>query len=225
MTKQRESLEKLFRNKENLTKALTHRSYLNENSEATESNERMEFLGDAVLELIVSENIFIKFPKKEEGYLTALRASLVNAVHLAKIANKLGIGNMILLSHGEEKGGGRQSIALLSNTMEAVIGALYIDSGYETCKTLVAEVILSDIPKKSEADLKDPKSMLQEIIQNKKLKPPEYEVVEAHGPDHAKLFTVEVSANGRVLGKATGTSKAHASQKAAKKALLRFAQK
>ena len=219
------NLEELFKDKEYFTRALTHRSWVNEHKGEGRSNERLEFLGDAVLELIVSDVIFKKFTDKEEGYLTVLRASLVNTQSLAKIAKKLNLGKLLLLSKGEEGSGGRENISLLSDTLEAVIGALYLDQGLDACRELLADLLLSNIPKKPVTGLKDSKSLLQEFLQTKKAKPPHYNVVKSFGPAHAKIFTVEVVSEGEVLATATGTSKSIASQKAAKKALLRFGQK
>lgn len=218
-------IENLFLNKDLLDQALTHKSWINENKGVRESNERLEFLGDAVLELVVSEAIFHKFIKKEEGYLSALRANLVNTKNLAAVAKKLDIGELIHLSKGEESGGARKNSSLLADTVEAIIGALYIDKGFKASEKFICDYILVDIPDIVSQSLKDPKSMLQEYVQNRGERPPRYAVVRSFGPDHAKIFTVQVKSNDTILAKATGPSKAEASQKAAKKALLRLSRK
>ncbi|MBI2103778.1 ribonuclease III [Candidatus Woesebacteria bacterium] len=212
----------LFKNDKLLTQALTHKSWVNEHKGVRESNERLEFLGDAVLELIVSEAVYDLFPDKPEGYLTALRASLVNTTHLAQVAVKLKIANMIYLSKGEEATGGRHNKSLLADTVEAIIGALYQAEGLGACKKLIREYLLTDIPHKVKSPLKDAKSRLQELVQNKGFKAPTYKVIKAFGPDHAKTFIVEVLINGEAVSQASGTNKAEASQKAAKTALLRL---
>ncbi len=218
-------LENKFKNKNLLLQALTHKSWVNEHKGKRASNERLEFLGDAVLELIVSKAIYYKFPDKEEGYLTALRASLVNTEHLAMVSKKLNLGEEIYLSKGEENGRGRLNPSLLADSVEAVIGAIYLDLGLTYCEEFIEEYLLTDLPQKVKTPLKDSKSMLQEYVQNKGLKAPVYKVIGAKGPDHAKTFEVEVLVGGKPLGRATGASKSYASQKAAKLALLQLTKK
>ena len=216
------NVKELFKNQELLKKALTHRSWVNENSNNDGTNERLEFLGDAILEFIVSKAIYDRFPNEEEGYLTALRANLVNTKNLSVVATKMGIGDMILLSKGEEDGGGRQNSSLLADTVEAIIGALFLDQGIEIAKEFIKENILVDVDKKASLPLKDPKSLLQEKVQAKSLPAPKYIVVSEVGPDHNKEFTVEVMINGKSEAKGTGKSKSEAEQAAAINALSSY---
>lgn len=209
----------LFKNRNLLKQALTHRSWVNENSKNFGTNERLEFLGDAILEFVVSKEIYSKFPSEEEGYLTALRANLVNTKNLASVALKLKIGNMILLSKGEEDGGGRTNASLLADTIEAIIGAIFLDQGLESAEEFIKENILIDTDKKASLPLKDPKSLLQEKIQAKSFPAPKYNVISEKGPDHDKEFTVEVIINGKPNAKGIGKSKSEAEQDAASNAL------
>lgn len=208
-----------FLNQNLLKQALTHRSWVNENSQNFGTNERLEFLGDAILEFVVSKEIYNKFPDKEEGYLTSLRANLVNTKNLAEIANKLDIGKQIYLSKGEEDGGGRTNISLLADTVEAIIGALFLDQGIDGAYTFINENILIDVDKKANSSLKDPKSALQEMVQAKGLSAPKYQVSKEVGPDHSKIFTIEVIIDNQKKAKGTGKSKSEAEQDAASKAL------
>lgn len=219
------SLKDQFKNKDLLEQSLTHKSWVNENKGERGSNERLEFLGDAVLEFVVSKEIFKKYPKKEEGYLTALRANLVNTVNLAKVAKKLKVGGSIFLSKGEEDGGGRENDSLLADTVEAIIGALYIDQGIKKAEEFIQENLLVDVDQMAEGPLKDAKSNLQEIIQAKGYPTPKYQVVEESGPDHSKNFTVEVMVDRKVAGEGSGKSKSEAAQKAAESALAKIENK
>jgi ribonuclease-3 len=216
------TLEKLFNNKELLALALTHRSWVNEHSHIRESNERLEFLGDAVLEFVVSKELFSRFPDKEEGYLTALRANLVNTVNLSQVAGKLNLGISLFLSKGEEETGGRTNQSILADTVEAIIGGLYIDSGLEKAEKFIYEHLLNDIDKKLEEPLKDAKSRLQEYVQARGFQAPKYQLVSEAGPDHYKIFTLEVVVEGESWGKGTGKNKSEAAQNAATKALERI---
>ncbi len=213
-----------FKNTDLLTKALTHRSALNEkNSSAEESNERLEFLGDAVLEVITTEFLFNKFPKKPEGTLTAYRSALVKTTTLAKIATKLGLGEALFMSRGEEATGGRTNIGLLADTMEAVIGALYLDQGIEVVSTFLHAELFTEIDLILENKLyKDPKSHLQEIVQALGFETPDYQVITEVGPDHDKEFTIQVVVGDKVVARGTGTSKQRAQQNAAEKALKKY---
>jgi len=208
-------LESYFENKNLYELALTHKSWVNEHPRVRESNERLEFLGDAVLEFVVSKELYQRFPDKEEGYLTALRANLVNTINLSEVAKTLNLGAKLYLSKGEEETGGRENPSLLANTVEAIIGALFLDKGVNT--------LLSGIEEKLAKPLKDPKSLLQEYIQAKGEKAPQYEVVEEVGPDHEKWFTIKVTSNGKALAKGEGRSKSEAAQEAAKEALKNIA--
>ena len=216
---QAEKLTKLFKNRELLEQAFTHKSWVNENQNKRKSNERLEFLGDAILEFIVSKEIYLTFPGKEEGYLTTLRSNLVNTKNLAHIAKKLGIGEKIYLSRGEEDGGGRENTSLLADTLEAVIGALFLDQGIDVTYEFVKKHLLSEVPEKISKPLKDAKSRLQEYVQSKGSSAPIYKVVEASGPDHNKKFIVEALVDGKKKGQGTGKNKSSAAQAAATNAL------
>jgi ribonuclease-3 len=214
-----DNLKSLFKNKNLLSLALTHRSWVNEHLEQRRSNERLEFLGDAILEFIVSNELYRQFPEKEEGFLTALRAKLVNTENLANLANKLNVGKALFLSKGEEEGGGRDNPSLLADTVEAVIGALFLDQGIDVVHDFIKDNLISEIPEKIAKPLKDPKSLFQEYLQGKGFPAPKYKVLKESGPDHNKEFVIEVCVEGKVWGKGTGKSKALAEQKAASQAL------
>ncbi len=212
-------LKDLFKDKELLTQALTHKSWVNEHPGVRGTNERLEFLGDAVLEFIVSSHLFRQFPEKEEGYLTALRANLVNTQNLAQVAKKLSIGEALFLSKGEEEGGGRDNPSILADTVEAIIGAIFMDQDIEKVISFVNENLLEEVSEKVKGPLKDPKSILQELVQAKGFSAPRYRVVEEVGPDHSKKFVVEVAIDGERKGLGEGKSKNLAEQEAAKNAL------
>lgn len=213
-----------FKNPELLTTALTHRSALNEqNSNSTISNERLEFLGDAVLELATTEFLYERFPDTQEGLLTAYRSALVKTTTLADAASKLGLGEKLFLSKGEEATGGRENAGLLADTMEAVIGALYIDQGFEAVKTFLKEVLFTEVDHILKKKLyRDAKSHLQEAVQAAGSPTPAYEVVSEVGPDHDKKFTINVLVDGKIIGTGEGSSKQRAQQDAARKALKKF---
>ena len=215
-------LKSLFKDQDLLTQALTHKSWVNEHKNQRASNERLEFLGDAVLEFIISKELYVQHPDKEEGFLTALRANLVNTQNLANIAKKLNVGKVLFLAKGEEDGGGRENPSLLADTLEAIIGAFFLDQGIEPVYEFIKEHIIAEIPEKLSKPLKDPKSRLQEYIQSKKLPTPKYRVIEESGPDHNKKFVLEVSVEGKKLGEGVGKSKSTAEQKAAGDALSRL---
>lgn len=210
-----------FKNKALLTQAFIHRSYLNENPNfKLEHNERLEFLGDAVLELVVTEELYQKYPKKSEGELTNWRAALVNAKMLAKIADILDLNDFLLLSRGEAKELGKARQYILANTIEAFIGALYLDQGYNPCKRFIKKYLikeLSDIIKKGLH--KDAKSRFQEESQEKRGITPTYKVLEEQGPDHAKHFLIGVFLDEDLIAKGDGFSKQEAEEAAAKNAL------
>lgn len=213
-------LTKYFQDEKLLEHALTHRSWVNEHVNQRGNNERLEFLGDAILEFVVSKELYSLLPDKEEGYLTALRANLVNTVNLTSIAKKLDIGSLIFLSKGEEDTGGRENQSILADTIEAIIGAIYLDSGISKAEEFIKEFILSGIDDKLAQPLKDAKSQLQEIVQSKGFPAPKYEVVEESGPDHNKIFQIAVIINGQPTANGTGKNKSEAAQDAAKKALF-----
>lgn len=210
-----------FRNKDLLKQAFCHRSYLNENPDfPLEHNERLEFLGDAVLELVVTEYLFNNYPKKTEGELTNWRSALVNSQMLSKIAKELNFNDFLLLSKGEEKDIGKAREYILANTFEAFIGALYLDKGYEFCKEFIKKnliIHLAEIIKKGL--FKDPKSRFQEEAQERLKITPSYKVLEESGPDHAKRFVVGVFLDNQMIAKGEGSSKQEAEEKAAEKAL------
>jgi len=214
-----DSLQKLFKNKKILEQALTHRSWVNEHPGKRETNERLEFLGDAILEFIISEHLYQNFPQQKEGYLTALRANLVNTKNLSTVAQKLAVGKVLHLSKGEEETGGRTNPSLLADTLEAIIGALYLDQGLAATKKFIEKNLLSTLKEKLRKPLKDAKSRLQEDVQARKIPAPKYVVISETGPDHAKEFVVEVLINGKSWGRGKGKSKAEAEQQAARKAL------
>jgi len=217
-------LNEMFTNKALLDQALTHRSWVNEHSHIRESNERLEFLGDAILEYIVSVRLYLSFPDKEEGFLTALRANLVNTVNLAKVAQKLDLGSKLFLSKGEEETGGRTNTSILADSVEAVIGALFIDSGIKRAEDFVNLYLLTDMQKVASEPLKDPKSRLQEVVQAKGFEAPKYKVVLEEGPDHNKLFTIEVFINNEPYARGVGKNKSESAQNAASKALEKFSE-
>jgi len=203
-----------------LKEALTHRSYLNEVKEKISSNERLEFLGDAVLSFIISSWLFKKFPEYPEGKLTNLRSNLVKTSSLAKIAQKLKIGDYLLLSKGEKESQGQKNPTLLANTMEAIIGAIFLDQGTETVKNFIKthfNPLLEEIIKTGR--LKDYKSLLQEKIQAQEKPAPIYKTIKEEGPEHDKIFTVNVIVENKILATGKGKSKQKAEQQAAKKAL------
>ncbi len=208
-----------FQNEELLNQALTHRSWVNENPGKRGTNERLEFLGDAILEFVVSSFIYNSFPTQEEGFLTALRANIVNTKSLAVIASKLEIGGHLFLSKGEEQGGGRDNPSLLADTVEAIIGALYMDQGFEASKEFIHANLLEDIDSYLEKPLKDPKSRLQEMVQAKGMDAPKYKLVKEDGPDHSKEFIIEVVVGDKTAGTGSGKSKSSAEQAAAEHAL------
>lgn len=213
-----------FKDKNLFDQALTHRSWVNEHKGLRGSNERLEFLGDAILEFVASKEIFAKFPDKEEGYLTALRANLVNTVALAEIAKKLQLGPILFLSKGEEDGGGRKNTSLLADTVEAIIGAIFVDRGITDADKFIKENILPEVEIKAREPLKDAKSSLQEFVQGKGYPTPKYQVIEEVGPDHNKKFVIEVIINGKSWGNGEGKSKSLAEQEAARQILAKKVQ-
>jgi len=210
-----------FKNKNLLKEALTHRSYINENPDwGVPHNERLEFLGDAVLELVVTEILFLKYPKMSEGELTSIRAALVNYQMLAEVAKTINLGEVILLSKGEAKDTGRAREVILANALEALLGALYLDSGYKIAKDFVRKTILPRLSKVMSEELyKDPKSYLQEITQERMKLTPVYEILSETGPDHAKVFESGVYFGKKLIAVGRGFSKQEAEVEAAKKAL------
>lgn len=209
-----------FKNEALLVEAFTHRSYLNEAKAKVASNERLEFLGDAVLEILVSEYLFQRFPEYPEGKLTLLRSSIVRTETLARAAHALDLGNRLRLSRGEEEHGGRTNESILANTYEAVIGALYLDQGLGKVKTFLEKTLFpyfeEIIASKS---YRDAKSNLQEVVQEQMKITPIYKVIKEEGPDHQKRFTVAVYIGEKQIGLGSGKNKQTAEAKAAEEAL------
>lgn len=209
-----------FKNIELLKNALIHSSYANEIRGNTHSNERLEFLGDSVLSVIVAEHIFNSFPQMPEGELTRLRASLVCEKSLCAFSRELCIGEHLLLGRGEDKNGGRERDSILADAFESVLAAIYLDGGMEAAKKHVLATVLRDLKNHSDEDaFKDYKTTLQEIIQRNPEESVSYTLVDETGPDHNKQFTVAVKLNSNVIGTGVGKSKKQAEQMAAQQAL------
>lgn len=203
-----------------LQQALYHRSYLNEVEEDLESNERLEFLGDAVLGLIISEKLYKDYPALSEGHLSQLRASLVRWDALASAAQRIGLGEYMVLGRGEEMSGGRSRPSNLACALEALIGAAFLDGGLPRARKLVLRVLKEELDEIAlRGATADSKSQLQHLAQTRWHEIPQYRLISSEGPDHAKLFTVEVSAGQRVLGRGQGRSKKQAELNAARQAL------
>ncbi|MCQ2492609.1 MAG: ribonuclease III [Lachnospiraceae bacterium] len=210
-----------FKNKDLLKMALTHSSYANEKRiKKTMNNERVEFLGDAVLELIMSDYLFHTYPNKNEGQLTKMRSSLVCEYTLAMCAKDISLGKYLLLSKGEHMTGGRERDSILSDAFESVIGAIYLDSGYEKARIFVEKYLLQDVEDKTL--FYDAKTILQEMAQKESGQNVVYTLIGESGPDHNKTFTVQVEFNGVVLGIGEGRTKKAAEQKAAYESILKM---
>jgi ribonuclease-3 len=210
-----------FNDKKLLKQAFVHRSYINENQDAgLEHNERLEFLGDAVLELVITDFLFQKYPDKAEGDLTSYRSALVNATTCAAVATKLGVNDFLVLSKGEMKDTGRARQYILANTLEAIIGALYVDQGYDAAKGFIATHISPLIEEiVAEGSWIDSKSLFQAKAQDFMGQTPSYKTVKETGPDHDKHFTVGVFIGEKMVASGDGKSKQDAEQAAARKAL------
>lgn len=213
-----------FSNLALLTRALTHRSYVNENPSVFEDNERLEFLGDAVLDFIVGEWAFHRFPEMPEGNLTKIRSFLVRNEKLAEFARKLDLGSALRLGRGEKSNGGHFRESVLGSAFEALIGAIYLDSDIEKVKRFVIP-LLESIQESMLNEIEDPKSELQELTQALKLGMPGYRIISKTGPDHARIYEVEVQVAGEVYGRGTGTSISLAERSAAQEALKKFKSK
>lgn len=213
-------IEVTFKNKDLLLTALTHRSYLNENPTwRLDHNERLEFLGDAVLELVVTEYLYTKYPNPE-GELTNWRAALVNAVMLAQISLQFELNDYMLLSRGEAKDTGRARQYILANAMEAVIGAIYLDQGYDVAAKFISTFVLTELPRIIEKRLyRDAKSLFQEQAQEKVGITPNYVVINEWGPDHARQFKIGVYLGKELIAEGEGASKQEAQQAAAEAGL------
>ena len=215
-------LDITFTDRNMLDMAFVHKSYVNEHKDKKENhNERLEFLGDAVLELVVTEFLYKNFPKKEEGILTNWRSALVKGKHLAEISTKLDLGVYLYLSRGEERSGGRKKNYILANTLEALIGAIYLDKGYQVAHKFIDEFILKQLTSILEKGLHiDAKSRFQEICQDVIGVTPEYKLIKEEGPDHSKVFTMGAYINDELVAEGDGSSKQSAEQKAADAGLI-----
>ena len=219
------SLEKnlgvTFKDRNNLKKGLTHRSWINENrDQAEESNERLEFLGDAILEFWTTKKLFKYFPKLTEGALTNIRASLVCTQNLAEKAQALNLGKYLALSRGEERNLGRENPSILADLFEAIIGAVYIDSGLREVEKFLSRILIEEIKKKGGAgDIKDAKTKFQEIAQANFKITPIYRILKETGPDHKKYFRVGAFLEDKKIAQGKGASKRTAEEAAAQKAL------
>lgn len=210
-----------FKHKELLTQALMHRSFVVENNLGDlASNERLEFLGDAVLELVVTHYLYCQFPTQPEGVLTQWRSIIVNTKNLADAAKRVNIADSIFLSRGEKLSGGCEKERILANVVEAVIGGTYLDQGYEAAKTFIERAILSNVAELIGASQEyNPKGILQEKVQATRKVTPEYTILEESGPDHAKTFIAAILLDGKILAKGKGASKKEAEEAAARNAL------
>ncbi len=211
----------VFHNKMHLLSAVTHRSYLNEHKEAQQDhNERLEFLGDAVLELVVTDFLFNKYTEKPEGELTAIRSALVNTVSLSEASTKLGVNDYLLMSKGESKDVGRARQYILANAFEAFIGALYVDQGYGVAQQFIADQLFAKTDEIVEKRLwQDAKSRFQEMAQEHTNLTPTYATLGQEGPDHDRIFTVGVFLGKEKIGEGKGRAKQEAEQEAALKAI------
>ena len=202
-----------------LQNALAHSSYANERwHDSLKSNERLEFLGDSILGMVVAEYLYRTFPERPEGELTRMRADMVCETSLAAIADRIGLGDHLLLGHGEERFGGRNRASILADAVESVIAACFLDGGMEAARGFIDRFVLTNVPVKQLTN-KDYKTALQELIQQKRNQVLTYSLVGETGPDHDKQFRVEVSLNGEVVGSGVGTSKKRAEQDAARVAI------
>ena len=222
-----ESLEKktqiFFKDKNLLKNAFVHRSYLNENKNFKgQSNERLEFLGDSVLSIIVSKHLYEKLPESPEGELTQNRAALVRTETLANIGKGLGLGEYLFLARGEEETGGRNSTSILANTLEALIGAIFLDQGIEAAQKFINKSILVSWKELLKNAVYDNKSKLQEVLQRLYHESPNYNIISSWGPDHARNFEMGVYMGAKLLGSGVGKNKQEAAQNAAQNALSKI---
>lgn len=209
-----------FKNTELIENAFVHRSYLNESKRFPESNERLEYLGDAVLELATTEFLYQKYPAYQEGMLTNLRAALVRTETLAEVAKKLNFNLHLYMSRGEESTGGRMNTSILANCTEAFLGAVYLDQGYEACVSILEQFLFPKITGiLAKSAYKDNKSRMQEIAQSRFKSTPHYQLEAESGPDHSKVFTVSAYIGTEKYGTGTGKSKQEAQEAAAKATL------
>ncbi|MBM7556595.1 ribonuclease III [Halanaerobacter jeridensis] len=216
-----EKLEIEFNQLELLKRAVTHKSYANERrSNNLKDNERLEFLGDAVLDLVVNQYLFVEYPDHPEGELAQIRSVVVSAPTLAEKSREIDLGHYLLLGKGEDATGGRQRNSILADAFEALIGSVYLDQGLEVARTFILDLLIPNIQMVEEGNhIQDYKTLLQELLQKNSDYRPQYEVIKEEGPDHNKSFTVQVKFKGEVLGVGTGSSKKRAQQSSAKEAI------
>ncbi len=205
-----------------LTQAMTHTSYAHEQKELVEHNERLEFLGDAVLELAVSEAIFNKFSDLPEGELTKIRAELVCEQSLVKVADQLEISSYLMLGKGEEATGGRNRPSIKADAVEALFGAVFLEHGFEIARSFILDMLKDQLEDITEEKMSDFKTLYQELVQERCGETPSYAIVEEEGPEHDKLFTAQVLLDGQIQGEGRGKSKKESEQEAAKKALKKI---
>ena len=217
----KESFGVEFKDESQLRLALVHSSYLNESpDEFDESNERLEFLGDAVIGMVVTEELYRRWPDEPEGRLTAMRVALVRGQTLARVARSLDLGRYVLMGRGEAESGGRIRDSNLADALEAVTGAVYIDRGYEAARSFVLKAMAEELASSSMSGREtNPKSVLQELVQSMDGSLPVYRLLSASGADHARTFDVEVLVSGRAVGRGTGPRKSEAEQAAARQAI------
>lgn len=218
-TQLEQGLGYIFRDKKLLENALTHSSFANERRDGRQDNERLEFLGDSILGFVVAGFLYRLYPDKPEGDLTRIRADLVCERNLARCAAKVELGKYLLLGHGEDLAGGRQRDSIVSDAMESVIAASYLDGGFEAAKGIIDRLILTELPQGRPGNF-DYKTVFQEMVQREKDRVIRYELTGESGPDHDKTFTVNVLVNETVVGTGTGRSKKKAEQAAAEQALM-----
>ena len=210
-----------FSNFSLLTRALTHRSYANEHQDGSEDNERLEYLGDAVLDFIVAEWAYRHFPERPEGDLTKVRSHLVRNEHLAEFARQIDLGGALRLGRGERTSGGYLRDSVLGSAFEALLGAIYLDSDFDKVRNFMLP-FLEPVQDTILDEVNDPKSQFQEEVQAYKMGPILYRVISTSGPDHARMYEVEVEINGKVMGRGSGSSKANAEREAARDALKKL---
>jgi ribonuclease III len=226
-TRQLDAFQKIikikYKNKSGLNRALTHRSFVNESGQDVADNERLEYLGDSVLALIVNEYLFRHFEHYQEGSLAKIKSAVVSENTLSRVAQRINLGNFILMGKGEEQSGGRDRPSILANTLEAVIGSIYLDSGLKPCRIFVLRLLRQEIDMiDSQSYLRDPKTTLQEYVQKFYKERPVYQVVEERGPDHKKEFVIRLVIKGTTITTGMGSSKRKAEMEAAASALRRI---
>ena len=219
LSKLEQALSYTFKNKQLLKNALTHSSYANENrASKCPDNERLEFLGDSILGFVIADALYQQFPDKPEGELTRIRADLVCEGNLARVAAMIHLGDALLLGHGEANSGGRKRDSIVSDAMESVLAAVYLDGGFDAAKAIILRLILGDVPE-DKPRVTDYKTLFQELVQQTKNQAIHYVLVGESGPDHDKHFKMEAILNGKIVGKGSGSSKKRAEQEAARDAI------